>query len=590
MKNQIKNKNNFYYLENFSENLFKSKFKNLKLKSRIKSLKSLKNTKNLKEKILYKKLVSFLYLEKIQNINFILQKKKSFSFIKNIKRKKLFANSQQKLHKILHFLSKLDLSKKSIKTSTLYPLREERGEGFQSIFTKKNLREKKSRYFIKVFTKINFLYNQNLSQNLINFWTMINKKKEKSIKFKFIENKTNSLNFLDKRKIILKKNLQTKTLNKNPFTKNFFRRENYSLQKYIMSKLFLNSKEFKNDFNNENINLSFLVKKAKNSKFMLTLDEIKNDFSKKQIIYRKFSKFKQQLKERKKLSLIYGYFPLKHLEKLCYKAFKLNGKFDDNFFFLIEKRLDFILYRIGFFFNIKTARQFISHKKILVNGKIVDIPSFYVKRGDIISIKFSEINKLQKLNIFTIKKYIFLNKNKDYLARIENFCFFLNFFDIYYLLDKRKNKNLFFLKNYFQKNLDNLREGQKNTEFLINYFLVNFFSKNQSSFAKEDISSKIHEFLFLKSKKFLKIESFINFLENSSTKYKNFYNFLKLKKIIYKEKNLRLKKSFIYDNKPLNMEISYRYCTAIYMFSPQKLKFPASIDFHKILRSIILKK
>lgn len=87
----------------------------------------------------------------------------------------------------------------------------------------------------------------------------------------------------------------------------------------------------------------------------------------------------------KKLKMFYGYIPLKQLHRILSQASIMPGYFSKNFFSLIEKRLDVVLYRSGFAKTIVAARQACRHSKIYVNSKICRLPSILLNPGDIIS-------------------------------------------------------------------------------------------------------------------------------------------------------------------------------------------------------------
>jgi len=72
----------------------------------------------------------------------------------------------------------------------------------------------------------------------------------------------------------------------------------------------------------------------------------------------------------------------------CYqKADQLRGSTGENLLRLLEARLDNIVYRMGFASTRSEARQLVSHRLVLVNGKIINIPSFAVKPGDLVEIR-----------------------------------------------------------------------------------------------------------------------------------------------------------------------------------------------------------
>lgn len=99
---------------------------------------------------------------------------------------------------------------------------------------------------------------------------------------------------------------------------------------------------------------------------------------------KKRSAFGEQLLEKQKLRLTYGM-----MEKQFYRAFetanRMTGNSADNFLILLESRLMTLVYRLGLARSIFDARQLINHGHVLVDGKRVDIPSFQVKPGMIIS-------------------------------------------------------------------------------------------------------------------------------------------------------------------------------------------------------------
>jgi small subunit ribosomal protein S4 len=68
-------------------------------------------------------------------------------------------------------------------------------------------------------------------------------------------------------------------------------------------------------------------------------------------------------------------------------ASKMKGRAGENLLMLLERRLDAVVYRLGFAASRKQARQLVTHGHILVNGKVVDIPSYQVEVGDIIKVK-----------------------------------------------------------------------------------------------------------------------------------------------------------------------------------------------------------
>ena len=102
----------------------------------------------------------------------------------------------------------------------------------------------------------------------------------------------------------------------------------------------------------------------------------------------KASNYSIQLNEKQKVKFTYG-LNEKQFRLLFNKAGKMQGIHGENFLRLLESRLDNIVYRMGLSRTRRGARQIVNHGHILVNGKIVDIPSYMVKPGDVISVKES---------------------------------------------------------------------------------------------------------------------------------------------------------------------------------------------------------
>ncbi len=93
-----------------------------------------------------------------------------------------------------------------------------------------------------------------------------------------------------------------------------------------------------------------------------------------------------QLTEKQKVRFMYG-LTEKQFRKTFDRASKMKGVHGENFLKLLESRLDNLVYRIGFASTRRAARQLVNHGHITVNGKKVDIPSYSVKVGDVISVK-----------------------------------------------------------------------------------------------------------------------------------------------------------------------------------------------------------
>ena len=106
---------------------------------------------------------------------------------------------------------------------------------------------------------------------------------------------------------------------------------------------------------------------------------------------RKKSEYGLQLCEKQKAKFIYGVLekPFRNYYK---KADKMRGLTGLNLMTILESRLDNVVFRLGFARTRKEARQIVDHKFVTVNGKVVNIPSYLVKAGDVIEIKESKKN------------------------------------------------------------------------------------------------------------------------------------------------------------------------------------------------------
>lgn len=105
---------------------------------------------------------------------------------------------------------------------------------------------------------------------------------------------------------------------------------------------------------------------------------------------KKASEYGTQLQEKQKMRFMYG-LTEKQFRRTFDKASKMSGIAGENFFKLLESRLDNVVYRMGLANTRRGARQLVNHGHILVDGKKVDIPSFNVKPGSTISVKESSL-------------------------------------------------------------------------------------------------------------------------------------------------------------------------------------------------------
>jgi small subunit ribosomal protein S4 len=101
---------------------------------------------------------------------------------------------------------------------------------------------------------------------------------------------------------------------------------------------------------------------------------------------KKQSEYAIQLMEKQKAKYTYGVLE-RQFSNLFKKAAAKGGVTGDNLLQLLEARLDNIVYRLGISKTRRGARQLVSHKHITVNGEIVNVPSYSIKPGDVISVR-----------------------------------------------------------------------------------------------------------------------------------------------------------------------------------------------------------
>ena len=101
---------------------------------------------------------------------------------------------------------------------------------------------------------------------------------------------------------------------------------------------------------------------------------------------RKQSEYGRQLTEKQKVKFIYGMLE-KQFRHLYEIANKMPGVAGENLLQLLESRLDNVIFRLGLANTRRESRQIVNHGHVLVNGKKIDIPSYRVKVGDVITLK-----------------------------------------------------------------------------------------------------------------------------------------------------------------------------------------------------------
>ncbi|RKM60786.1 MULTISPECIES: 30S ribosomal protein S4 [unclassified Butyrivibrio] len=100
----------------------------------------------------------------------------------------------------------------------------------------------------------------------------------------------------------------------------------------------------------------------------------------------KKSEYALQLREKQKAKFIYGVLE-KPFRNYYDRADRMKGQTGSNLMTILETRLDNVVFRMGFARTRREARQVVLHKFITVNGKVVNVPSYLIKAGDVIEVK-----------------------------------------------------------------------------------------------------------------------------------------------------------------------------------------------------------
>ena len=106
---------------------------------------------------------------------------------------------------------------------------------------------------------------------------------------------------------------------------------------------------------------------------------------------KKMSEYGLQLREKQKAKFIYGVLE-KPFRNYYEKADRMKGMTGENLMILLERRLDNVVFRMGFARTRREARQVVDHKHVLVNGKCVNIPSYLISAGDVIEIREKSVS------------------------------------------------------------------------------------------------------------------------------------------------------------------------------------------------------
>ena len=116
---------------------------------------------------------------------------------------------------------------------------------------------------------------------------------------------------------------------------------------------------------------------------------------------KKVSEYGLQLREKQKAKFIYGVLE-KPFRNYYDKADQMKGMTGTNLMTILERRLDNVIFRLGFARTRRESRQIVDHKFVTVNGKLVNIPSYLVKAGDVIEIKESRKNSQRMKDVVEV--------------------------------------------------------------------------------------------------------------------------------------------------------------------------------------------
>ena len=109
----------------------------------------------------------------------------------------------------------------------------------------------------------------------------------------------------------------------------------------------------------------------------------------------KLSNYGIQLREKQRMKYMYGLLE-RQFRNYFKKAQSKDGPTGHNLLIMLESRLDNTVYRLGFSPTRKSARQLVNHKHFIVNNRVVNIPSFQLKEGDVVSVR----DKSKKMDLF----------------------------------------------------------------------------------------------------------------------------------------------------------------------------------------------
>ena len=133
---------------------------------------------------------------------------------------------------------------------------------------------------------------------------------------------------------------------------------------------------------------------------------------------KKKSEYGLQLREKQKAKFIYGVLE-KPFRNYYDRADRMKGQTGSNLMTILETRLDNVVFRMGFARTRREARQVVLHKFITVNGKVINIPSYLIKAGDVIEVKEAakNIQRFKDISEITAGRLVpeWLDVNKENL-------------------------------------------------------------------------------------------------------------------------------------------------------------------------------
>jgi len=265
---------------------------------------------------------------------------------------------------------------------------------------------------------------------------------------------------------------------------------------------------------------------------------------------KKSSEYALHLREQRKLCYFYGGLQKKTLHRYLEKSMSVPGEFSKNLIYILERRLDVILYRSGFVKNISSAQQLISHKKVFVNNTCITIPSYLATPGDIITVEEKTYTHIQHSVLKDVKT---MSTGRE-------------------------------IQCTWQKNTD-VREKQIHGVILC--ILNTLCQKTQFT----DYTTMGAPYIYI----YKKVQGYRDTADILDI-YKNMVG--SLVSTIPRSRGYGLdttifplyctkyqKKAFKIQQKPLHLEISYPLLTVIFLYSPQRVQYPFLLDFDLLKRS-----